>query len=186
MSWHRHAQCARPEHRGVDFYSDNAGAIELALAVCAACPVRTQCLDEELGRAPAEQWGVRGGMRPEDRARLVRRRRRGRTQMVPALGAIRRTRALGAAGYTDADLAARAGLARETVSRLRMGRPERVYRPVHEAIATAYRALAGHTPERPRRRWRTHRALDLGWAPPAAWEGADIDDPDARPAPVAV
>jgi len=185
MSWHHQARCAgRPVE---DFYPHpgHTEAAEQALAVCAACPVRTPCLDEELERAPAEQWGIRGGMLPQDRAALVRRRRRGRTPMVPALGAVRRVRALTAAGYTDADLAARAGLARESISRLRMGRPERVRQAVHEAIASTYRVLCGHTPERALRRWRTHRALDLGWAPPAAWAGLDIDDPDAQPAPVA-
>lgn len=41
------------------FFSENAGEIEIAKAVCAPCEVRIQCLSGALARH--EPWGVWGG-----------------------------------------------------------------------------------------------------------------------------
>ncbi len=42
-----------------------------AKQVCAGCPVRTECLTEELTQPVADQHGVRGGMTAPDRRRLL-------------------------------------------------------------------------------------------------------------------
>lgn len=77
-AWRNHAAC-----RGCDpelFFPDRGGpstAIAAqAKAICAACPVRTECLEEAI--RDNEEYGVRGGMTPRERRRL--RRERG---MVP-------------------------------------------------------------------------------------------------------
>lgn len=44
----------------------------LAKATCEQCPVRVQCLVE--GRD--EQFGIFGGLNPQERARIARKRRR--------------------------------------------------------------------------------------------------------------
>lgn len=50
-----------------------------ALAACARCPVRAQCLDEALARV---EFGVMGGMTAEQRAELKRYQRRTRPLIV--------------------------------------------------------------------------------------------------------
>lgn len=45
-----------------------------AVAICETCPVRRECLEHAI--ANREQYGVWGGMREQDRKRLVRARRR--------------------------------------------------------------------------------------------------------------
>ncbi|MEY8042352.1 WhiB family transcriptional regulator [Saccharopolyspora cebuensis] len=42
-----------------------------AAEVCATCPVRTDCLAEELARPLSEQHGIRGGLTPRARERLL-------------------------------------------------------------------------------------------------------------------
>lgn len=43
-----------------------------ALQICDSCPVRKQCLAEELRLPMTHQWGVRGGMTDRDRRALLR------------------------------------------------------------------------------------------------------------------
>jgi len=43
-----------------------------ALAICATCPVRAQCLEQAL--RDREQYGIWGGTTPEQRRRITRRR----------------------------------------------------------------------------------------------------------------
>jgi len=46
-----------------------------ALAVCALCPVRDECLVDDLARGSAhDPWGTRGGMTETRRRRLARSR----------------------------------------------------------------------------------------------------------------
>jgi WhiB family transcriptional regulator, redox-sensing transcriptional regulator len=45
-----------------------------AIAVCETCPVRQECLEYAI--TAREQYGVWGGVREQDRKRLVRARRR--------------------------------------------------------------------------------------------------------------
>ncbi|MBS1848791.1 MAG: WhiB family transcriptional regulator [Actinobacteria bacterium] len=73
-SWHARAAC-----KGLDaaiFYpsDDDVEAIEVAKAVCAACPVSGPCLEHAL--SVREKSGVWGGCTERDRRRIIRQRRR--------------------------------------------------------------------------------------------------------------
>ena len=71
-------ECSRAACRGLStglFYpaqGGNAGS-HAAKAVCAACPIRTECLDYAIENG--ERFGIWGGMTEHDRR--VERRRRG-------------------------------------------------------------------------------------------------------------
>jgi WhiB family transcriptional regulator, redox-sensing transcriptional regulator len=47
-----------------------------ALALCAACPIREQCLNDALRFPATEQHGVAGGLTSEQRRAEIRNRRR--------------------------------------------------------------------------------------------------------------
>ena len=69
-SWTARAAC-----EGVDtelFYPVAPEQEAEALAICATCPVRAQCLDAAL--RDREQYGIWGGTTPEQRRRISRRR----------------------------------------------------------------------------------------------------------------
>lgn len=73
MTWHQHAAC-----KGKDtdlFYT--AAYEPLALGICGRCPVRFECLEDDLAtaHAAADVLGVRGGLPEHDRRRLWRERR---------------------------------------------------------------------------------------------------------------
>lgn len=74
--WHRDARCAHPLYADLDFFPDGAGRriIGRLLKVCAACPVRAQCLDEALRLESDSRlcYGVRGGVPANQRLKLVR------------------------------------------------------------------------------------------------------------------
>ncbi len=57
------------------FYADRSGSSTEALAVCATCPVRAECLADALAFertvAVQEVYGVRGGMSAMERRRLL-------------------------------------------------------------------------------------------------------------------
>lgn len=61
--WREHAKCAG---RGDLFFDDLYE--QQAKAICADCPVREQCLEHAL-RTP-EQYGIWGGMTPQERRRV--------------------------------------------------------------------------------------------------------------------
>lgn len=71
-SWQQDAACrdADPEL----FFSHEEQDRERALLYCAACPVRTECLEHAL--ATREAYGIWGGTDEQERKRLLRRRRR--------------------------------------------------------------------------------------------------------------
>lgn len=53
------------------FFVDKGGSAGEAKAVCAACPVRRECLSHALDRG--ERFGVWGGMSERERHRVARR-----------------------------------------------------------------------------------------------------------------
>ena len=70
--WRDDAECVR--HPGeVDFFPERGESVRAAKAVCAQCPVKTECLEY------AMQWnhlsGVWGGLSERERRQLRRRRR---------------------------------------------------------------------------------------------------------------
>ncbi len=72
-SWRELAACLRLEEGEVDFFPDpeDVGAIAVAKAVCATCPVAEECLAYAIETNQSE--GIWGGLTPKERARLRRR-----------------------------------------------------------------------------------------------------------------
>ena len=69
MTWRDRALCAGSD---IDFFD---GPVHTARALCAACPVREDCLDDTMraeGNAPASRrYGISGGYTSRERARLA-------------------------------------------------------------------------------------------------------------------
>lgn len=73
--WVEHAICAQFATDSMfPSEGDNQG-IAVAKATCAICPVRYECLKSALERG--EQWGIWGGMTPDERKTLRRKQQRG-------------------------------------------------------------------------------------------------------------
>lgn len=72
QDWRAAAACREVEVE-VFFAIDEASQRE-AVAICETCPVRSACLEHAV--VNREQYGVWGGLREQDRKRLVRARRR--------------------------------------------------------------------------------------------------------------
>lgn len=79
QEWRAYAACATPEHADVVFVADGRhgrGVYDAAVAVCAGCPVRAECLDDAVAYEGGDRLaivGVRGGLSPTERRRLWRR-----------------------------------------------------------------------------------------------------------------
>jgi WhiB family redox-sensing transcriptional regulator len=74
--WRDHANCIGRPTRWF-FASERWRELnELALAICAGCPVRLECLEDALDFEVGYRvtFGVRGGLLASDRVELVRRR----------------------------------------------------------------------------------------------------------------
>ncbi len=70
--WRADAAC-----REIDievFFAVDEDSQREAIAVCETCPVRRECLEHAI--LNREQYGVWGGLREQERKRLVRARRR--------------------------------------------------------------------------------------------------------------
>lgn len=65
QTWRADAACARPEHRGLNWFPERGKDVRHLKAICNACPVRTDCLDSAL-RAH-ELYGIWGGMSERQR-----------------------------------------------------------------------------------------------------------------------
>lgn len=104
----------------------------------------------------------------------------GRPRTVPAIGTIRRIRALRALGWSVLDIAETAGLPDKTI-RNPCHRGTSVYRSTADAIARAYDQLSMSIPAGPYHERGRRYAARQGWAPPLAWDEGSIDDPAARP-----
>lgn len=109
----------------------------------------------------------------------AKRRRVGRhpAAIVDPTGTMRRLQALGALGWTAAELGARLGVSSRAVTQLRSGR----YR-THVRNAEKVRALYDELSMLP---GPSSRCVVLarrhGWAAPLAWDERSIDDPAASP-----
>lgn len=71
-TWQQEAAChdADPEQ----FFSSDEDKQSAALALCAACPVRSECLEHAL--STREPYGIWGGTTEHERKRIARQRRR--------------------------------------------------------------------------------------------------------------
>ena len=97
---------------------------------------------------------------------------------VPALGATRRVRALIALGHSLRSISHAAEMENTTASNLLNGKPQTIHYELAQRVHKGYRALCS-TPGNHTRSLR--RAQREGWAPPAAWDDEQIDDPTAAP-----
>lgn len=97
---------------------------------------------------------------------------------VPAVGATRKIRALIALGHALRTISLAAGMENTTASNLLNGKPETIHYELAQRVHKGYRALCS-TPGTHTRSLR--RAQREGWAPPAAWDDEQIDDPNAAP-----
>ena len=72
-SWHERAEC-RNHFPDIWFpiAGDHRGQWAAAKAICATCPVATECLDYAI--AADERWGCWGGMTPDERRRIKKER----------------------------------------------------------------------------------------------------------------
>lgn len=153
--------------------------IARAKAICDRCPVTTQCA--EAGRD--ERDGIWGGMTPRERNRSFRHH----GDLVPAVGAARRLRALACLGYGPRHLAAElndmgvAGLTRHGITWIRDHAIQTESDKV-DAIARLYRVLVKRGQNtHPRAATARKQAVREEWASPRDWAGVDIDDPNALP-----
>jgi len=106
-----------------------------------------------------------------------------------ALGVRRRLRALTARSWSPQAIADETGIPAPLISSL-LGRiPRDLSRDQRLAIANAYDKIWNHDPPAGTRDQRNAResarslAGSRGWAPPQAWDDAQIDQPEGRPSP---
>lgn len=119
MTWHDHAVC-----RGMDtevFYPVSRDATALARevrrakAICAGCPVRSECLSDALDRHDVH--GIWGGLGEDERRVLMQSRPGTRTGAMDAVVSSRRVRVaeLQGRGLTTRQIAAECGVSHETI-----------------------------------------------------------------------
>lgn len=101
---------------------------------------------------------------------------------APAVGIVRRLRALRADGRNNTVLAAAVGVDRNNLSQITLGYREQVVRSTAAAVRDLYAMLADQPPEPTAFVRRTIQEARLsGWFRPGAWDPETIDDPDAPP-----
>jgi hypothetical protein len=101
---------------------------------------------------------------------------------VPAVGTVRRLRALRAIGWTNNVLAPRLGVDEDCVSRIAFGHRDTVRRSTAAKAEALYRELSEHpAPVTPHTSATRTRARMQSWFPPIAWDAELLDDPDALP-----
>lgn len=102
--------------------------------------------------------------------------------LVPAIGAVRRLRALYAIGYTAAELADKVDLCHDTVRQLINGSLDELIALRLGPICSTFERLQ-MTPAPPSVNATRSilRAQRNGWHPPLAWDEDAIDDPNAQP-----
>jgi|HubBroStandDraft_6_1064221.scaffolds.fasta_scaffold15312_5 hypothetical protein len=105
------------------------------------------------------------------------------------LGVRRRLRALTARSWSPQALADQTGIPAPLISSLLGKNPRDLSLDQRLAIANAYDKIWDHDPPALTRDQREacesarSRAASRGWAPPQAWDDAQIDQPDGRPSP---
>jgi hypothetical protein len=106
-----------------------------------------------------------------------------------ALGVRRRLQALTARSWSPQAIADQTGVPAPLISSLLGGNPRNLSPAQHMAIADAYDKIWDREPPASTREQREacqsarSRAASRGWAPPQAWDDAQIDQPNGRPSP---
>ncbi|MEV0149719.1 MULTISPECIES: hypothetical protein [unclassified Nonomuraea] len=104
--------------------------------------------------------------------------------LLNSIGARRRVQALATMGWTGETVGRRVAMRRgdtwANITRILQG--QRITASLAHEVHVVYADLCRQVPPNnlPARRAKA-RAQRRRWAPPAAWEAVDIDDPDARP-----
>lgn len=70
-NWAESAACARPDAPSMFPHEKDAEDTELAKDICKGCPVARACLEEAMQRG--EQFGIWGGLTPDERRARHRR-----------------------------------------------------------------------------------------------------------------
>lgn len=115
-------------------------------------------------------------------------RQLGSKQHTPAVGAMRRLRALAVLGWSTQEMCRRAGIGYQGFYAVISGRYDTCYVRTWVAIADLYEQLWQTLPpettkgERISARKTRRLAAQRGWAPALAWDDDTIDDPRAHPA----
>ena len=68
LAWQADALCSQTDPEA--FFPDKGGSTKQAKKVCAACPVREQCLQYAIDNS--ERYGVWGGLSEKERRRVAR------------------------------------------------------------------------------------------------------------------
>jgi hypothetical protein len=104
----------------------------------------------------------------------------------PSVGTLRRLNALSAAGYSQTELGVHAGTSKAQINCVRRlaTAHDRVHIETHTLIVGLYQRLAHATPTGSYTEYSRRHAERLGWPEPWRWDGLDMDDPDATPAPL--
>lgn len=154
---------------------------QAAVRICENyCPVKEQCLAEGM----SEDFGIWGGKTARQRRQMRRNRRK-----APAVGVIRRLRALTRNGWGPAEIAAqiryRSGV-QLSVANLRRLTQDDTVMWVHEdtakQVALVYDEMSTGRSTNHHAARRIAEAAAADWPAPSAWKGVDIDDPWAAPA----
>lgn len=122
--------------------------------------------------------GVRERARVND-AYWFRKRVTGGDRHVPAVGLVRRVEALAVLGWSNREVAARAGVSRAHLQQTRSGKFSTVLLSTHQKIDAVYRELMWTVCDSHGSKWTRAHAKRAGYAPAAAWD--DIDNPRERP-----
>lgn len=72
--WWRQAACQH--HQDLDWFPGRGVSSEAQRAICARCPVRTDCLEEALSVSHEADHGIWGGLTTDERRDLRARRNR--------------------------------------------------------------------------------------------------------------
>jgi hypothetical protein len=154
----------------------------LALKICnEECPVRVECLADELTHDAVHQHGIRGGKTAPQRKRMLR-----AAEVVPAIGAARRLRALACLGWSLADVSgwlevAGIEITPRAICYIRSGQTENIDRDANNLIRVTYAALCRTASGKRFAVLARRKAAANGWPDPEAWADLDIDDPFASP-----
>ena len=70
--WTEEAACAGLDGDAWFAHPTDTATIALTRAVCRRCPVREQCLAEEMRQPPHSSFGMRGGLTADERLTLHR------------------------------------------------------------------------------------------------------------------
>lgn len=103
------------------------------------------------------------------------------TGFIPAVGTVRRVRALTALGWTGVEIARRSGVARTRLLELRAGKSLVVFPVTYRRVRAVYEELAMVVPERSGASSKARLlAAREGWLPPLEWDDdwLDLSDED--------